>query len=389
MNHVLNPSDLAMCDYHPTIRVKFGEDALAELGRSARDLGGTRALLVTDPGLIAAGHVAHALAILEEAGVAVFVFHEVEENPTTAHVRACVRFAESVGGIDLIIALGGGSSMDCAKGANFLLTNGGEMEDYWGKELAKQPLLPSIGIPTTAGTGSEAQRFALISHEETHRKMACGDIKARFRTVILDPLLLRSAPRSVAAATGMDAITHAVESYVTLKRGPFSQLFAKEAWRLLNANFEKVLLRRDDAKAWGQMLLGAHFSGAAIENSMLGAAHACANPLTARFNVTHGTAVSMMLPHVIRFNRGLVGDLYAELLAVAGLEIGSDPAATLAERIDHLRELAGLPGRLTDFGIEPGDLPKLAKEAKTQWTGTFNPRPVSESEFEALFRSAL
>ena len=145
------------------------------------------------------------------------------------------------GGFDLLIGLGGGSAMDCAKGINFILTNGGRMEDYWGVDKATKPMLPSIGIPTTAGTGSEAQSFALISQEDTHQKMACGDKKARFRTVILDPALTKSTPKGVTAATGIDAISHAVESYVSTRRNPISQMFAKEAWRLLEKSFEIVV----------------------------------------------------------------------------------------------------------------------------------------------------
>ncbi|MBI1928436.1 iron-containing alcohol dehydrogenase [Candidatus Poribacteria bacterium] len=300
----------------------------------------------------------------------------VEENPTTRHVEAGVRFAQERGQIDLIIGLGGGSAMDCAKGVNFLLTNGGVMEDYWGVDKATQPMLPSIGIPTTAGTGSEAQSFALIAQEKSHIKMACGDKKARFRTVILDPSLTKSVPKGVVAATGIDAISHAVESYVTTRRNPISQMFAKEAWRLLEESFETVLSQPENTEARGRMLLGAHLAGAAIENSMLGAAHACANPLTARYDITHGVAVGLMLPHVIRFNSEVIGDLYQAL----------HPA--LGERIVELKTAANLPHRLRDFHIDKKELPQLAKEAAGQWTGTFNPRPVSEIELLQLYEAA-
>jgi len=378
-------------DFEPSTRVRFGPGALDDLGELARWLGGRRALLVTDSGLMAAGHGGRARDILREAGVTPFLFQEVEENPTTEHVARCLAFAREAGGIDLIVALGGGSSMDCAKGVNFLLTNGGQMEDYWGKDLAAKPMLPSIGVPTTAGTGSEAQRFALISHAETHRKMACGDIKARFRAVILDPCLLTSAPRAVAAATGMDAIVHAVESYVSTARNPMAQMFAREAWRLLEANFETVLNDRLEVDGWGRMLLGAHFAGQAIENAMLGAAHACANPLTARYGVVHGEAVGLMAPHVIRFNAGAVGSLYRDFVHAAGLDESGmgDPADLLASRVDALRAAANLPGRLSEYGVAPDRIADLAREAEPQWTGKHNPRPLSLADFEALYSAAL
>jgi alcohol dehydrogenase len=252
------------------------------------------------------------------------------------------------------------------------------MEDYWGMDKAPKPMLPAIGVPTTAGTGSEAQSFALIAQEKTHIKMACGDKKARFRAVILDPVLIQSVPKRVAAATGFDAISHAVESYVTTRRNPISQMFAREAWRLLGAGFEISLSHPENAKARGQMLLGAHLAGAAIENSMLGAAHACANPLTAKYGIIHGVAVGLMLPHIVQFNSQVVEEFYQEL----------QPSKPLHERITELKIVASLPERLRDLRVDSEDLPYLAREAVAQWTATFNPRPVSEVELLQLFEAA-
>ncbi|MCZ6727800.1 MAG: iron-containing alcohol dehydrogenase, partial [Acidobacteria bacterium] len=188
------------------MRVAFGAGRLAELGELAAEIGGRRALLVTDPGLVAAGHAASACAALRIAGLEVELFDAVSPNPTTREVEAGTEIAAERS-IDLIVALGGGSAMDCAKGINFLLTNGGRMEDYWGFGKATKRMLPSIGVPTTAGTGSDAQSYALISQAETHRKLAGGDPTARDRVVILDPALLATIPRRVAAATGRDALS--------------------------------------------------------------------------------------------------------------------------------------------------------------------------------------
>ncbi len=370
------------------IHVVYGDDTLDRLGRLSLDLGATRALLVTDPGLEKAGHAGRARDALEAAGIAVGVFDGVAENPTTAQVRAGVESATELRP-DLIVGLGGGSAMDCAKGINFLYTNGGKMEDYWGDGKASEPMLPSIGIPTTAGTGSEGQRFALISQEESHVKMACGDRRARFRTVILDPGLVSSMPHEVAAVTGMDALSHAVESFVTRRRNPVSQLFARESWRLIEKHFEAFLRDPDDSLARGRMLLGAHLGGAAIEASMLGAAHSCANPLTAHFGITHGAAVGLMLPHVIRFNGFEVDPLYQELAHTAGLNGSPEGAERLCQRVAELRSAAGLPGRLEDCGVDPTRLGDLAEEASSQWTAWFNPRTVAKEDLQRLYEAAL
>ncbi len=377
-------------DFQPTTRVIFGENAVDQLGALTSELGGRRVLLVTDPGLLRAGHVNRAIHSLKKESLAVFVFSEVEENPTTRHVENGMQFAKANAPIDLIIGLGGGSAMDCAKGINFLLTNGGKMEDYWGVDKAAKPMLPSIGIPTTAGTGSEAQSFALISQEKTHVKMACGDRKARFRAVILDPHLVKTAPPKVAALAGIDAISHAVESYVCTRRNQISQMFAREAWRLLEQSFEAILKEPENIAAQSNMLLGAHFAGAAIENSMLGAAHACANPLTATYGIPHGIAVGLMMPHVIRFNSALVNSDYASLLELAGIAATPQTGAErLIARIVELKNAANLPQRLRECNVQKHALPELAKDAASQWTGKFNPRPVTEKELLELYEAAF
>src|SRR6185369_14918713 len=196
-------------DYQPQTRVVFGAGAISRLGELSDELNFRRTLLVADRGLVDSGHVAEALAPLREAGIEVVEFHDFDVNPDTRMIEAGRDFAASLN-IDSIIALGGGSSLDCAKGVNFLLTNGGRMHDYHGYGKTVRPLLPMIGIPTTAGTGSEAQTYALISDAQTHEKMACGDPKAAFQVALLDPALTVSQPQSVTATSGFDAIAHAV-----------------------------------------------------------------------------------------------------------------------------------------------------------------------------------
>jgi alcohol dehydrogenase len=290
--------------------------------------------------------------------------------------------------IDSIVAIGGGSSLDCAKGINFLLTGGGAMRDYRGYGKSPGPMRPMIGIPTTAGTGSDAQSYALISDPITHEKMACGDPGAAFRVALLDPELTVSQPRPVTAVAGYDALSHAVESYVTTRRTTLSDAFAREAWGLLHDHYERVLDAPGDLDARGAMLVGAHLAGVAIEQSMLGATHACANPLTARFGIPHGVAIGLMLPHVVRWNGGHVGARYADLLRIVELDAGDDPGEQLARRLEEMAARGGLASRLRDLGVAGDSLEALAAEAATQWTGTFNPRPFDARSARALYELA-
>ena len=375
-------------DFNLRTRVVFGDGVFARLGELARELSFTRTLIVADPGIVATGQVQRASDSLGAAGVAAQVFHDFDANPDSQMVEAGRAHAAS-SRIDSIVALGGGSSLDCAKGINFVLTNGGTMRDYRGFGKASKPMLPSIGIPTTAGTGSEAQSYTLISDSETHQKMACGDHKAAFRVAILDPALTVTQPRAVSAIAGYDAISHAVEAFVTNKRTEISDLFARDAWRRLDRFYARVLASPDDEKARGAMLWGAHQAGIAIEQSMLGAAHACANPLTARYDTTHGVAIAVMLPHVVRWNAAVVGGRYAELLSTAGRHGGADAGERLAEHLEALRRAGGLPASLRELGVPRDDLPALAADAATQWTGTCNPRPFDAAAAQALYERAF
>ena len=358
--------------YFARTAVEFGPGTLARLGALARERGFRRTLLVADRGMIGAGFVERALRSLREAGVEAFPFHDFGENPDTVMAEAGRVFAAPLV-IDSLIGLGGGSSLDCTKAINFVLTNGGVMKHYHGYDRAPKSLLPMIGVPTTTGTGSEAQSYALISDAATHMKMACGAPSAAFGAVILDPELAVSQPRAVLAAAGYDAISHAVESFVTTKRTAWSDCFAREAWRLLSTSYEKMLAAPDLDTATG-MQVGAYFAGAAIEASMLGATHATANPLTARYGTVHGHAIAVMLPHVVRWNAEA---RYAEL------------TSSLDARLTDMARAAGLPASLRQVGATEADLPALAEAAAQQWTGKFNPRAFDATGALELYRCAF
>ena len=375
-------------DFHPRTRVVFGEGALSRLGELARELAFVRTLVVSDHGIVATGLVDRAALALRGAAVAPFFFHDFGVNPDAVMVEAGRAHAAACE-VDSIVALGGGSSLDCAKGINFVLTNGGTMRDYRGWGKASRPMLPMIGVPTTAGTGSEVQSYALISDPVTHEKMACGDAKAAFRVALLDPAVTLSQPRTLTAIAGYDALSHAVESYVTSSRSGMSDLFARDAWRLLEGHYQRVLDGPNDLAARAAMLVGAHEAGLAIEQSMLGATHACANPLTARHGTTHGVAIAVMLPHVVRWNAAHVGERYAELLRVSGLDGGEAPGDRLAGRLEELARAGGLPATLGELGVPRNGLSVLASEAAAQWTGTFNPRPFDAEAALALYERAF
>lgn len=376
-------------DFQLRPRVVFGAGCIDQLGSLAQQTGAARVLVVSDSGVVDAGHFRTGVRSLEKAGLQVHAFHEFAENPTTKMIEAGLKVASEVQP-DLLVGLGGGSSLDCCKGINFVYSCGGQMRDYHGVGKATADMLPMIAVPTTSGTGSEAQSFALISDAETHVKMACGDPRAACRIALLDPHLTLTQPPRVTALTGIDAISHAIETYVTTRRNPVSITFSRRAFGLLAKGFPRVLSDPSDLEARSQMQLGAFFAGLAIETSMLGAAHATANPLTARYNITHGQAVGVMLPSVIRFNGTRHADWYGELLSE--IEPVTDAASApnrIADLVTHWLEIATLATRLEQLQIPSEIVPTLASDATSQWTGTFNPIPLTKDSIQDLYQSAL
>ena len=365
-------------DARPSPKILFGPGRLSELPGCLSSLGAKQVLIVTDPGIVAAGHIERAIAILTAVGIHTTVYQGSHINPTESDIESCRDFAHSINP-DVIIGFGGGSSMDTAKGCNFLLHNPGRMADYKGYGLARHAMLPFIAIPTTAGTGSECQSYALVSHNETHEKMACGDPKALACIAILDPELTASQPHLVATLTALDALSHALESAVCTKRNPVSSHYSAEAFNLIASAIHPILAGTADADARGRMLLGAALAGSAIENSMLGAAHASANPLTARFNIPHGHAVTLMLPHVVRLNHSdpSIASIYQEL------------GRTLDRPLINWLEETIAQAELPLPAIDPASIPTLADDASHQWTGGFNPIPLDAAAFASLYQSAF
>jgi len=356
------------------------------------DLNIGKVLFVTDPGIAGTNLHAPAMESVKEQGIEVELFDGVDENPTDQTVERCVALARKFRA-EALVGVGGGSSLDTAKAANFLLTSGGRIQDYWGRDLAKAPMLPFIAIPTTTGTGSECQSFAIIQDSETHQKMACGDHRAFPTVAVLDPELTLSQPPGVRAATGIDALSHALESMVSRQANPFSQSLSREAFRLIAGSLGEAMRYQADLDAHRRLQLGAAFAGMAIEASMLGAAHAMANPLTAHFGVVHGRAIGLVLPTVMKHNASQpeVAKVYRELAIVAGLassEASEEEAvALLIDEIDALRFMGGLPRTMEEAGIQVRKVRELAAMASEQWTGGFNPVTITEASYQMLYES--
>ncbi|SMP78425.1 alcohol dehydrogenase/alcohol dehydrogenase [Neorhodopirellula lusitana] len=378
-------------DIQPRTRLICGPGSSAEVVSYVKSLVsiGTRparVLVVSDAGIVQAGHFGRVADRLREAGLEVGSFHDFGENPTSGMVDRAVQAAAEFQP-DVLIGLGGGSSLDCCKGMNFVYSGGGRIHDYHGVGKATADMLPMIAIPTTSGTGSETQSFALISDDETHIKMACGDPKAACKIAVLDPELTLTQPPRITALTGIDALSHAIETYVTRRRNAMSTMYSRQAFGLLARSFEKVIADGSDVNARCDMQLGASLAGMAIETSMLGAAHATANPLTARHDIVHGQAVGLMLPAVIRFNGTEHADWYADLMREIEPEISEkDSPDRLAEQVEDWMRAAGLATSLDELSVPSSDIGMFVDDALEQWTGTFNPIALDEDSVRMLYR---
>lgn len=358
---------------------------VAGLGARVGQVGLGRVLVVTDRGVSEAGHADRVCVSLREAGLTVVRFEEARPDPTHEDAARCAEVARSFAAEGLV-AVGGGSCVDTAKAAGFLLTNGGRMEDYRGFGVATRPLPPLFAVPTTAGAGSEVQSFALISRAVDHAKLACGAATAMPRLAWLDPELTLSTPRQVTITAGLDALTHAIETAVSRVSTPDSRAHAVGAARRLWAGLDRSIVDPNDLEARTNTLIGATMAGQAIEASMLGAAHALANPLTARFGLAHGLAVGWMLPKVVCFNQELpeIADRYSMLAAAMNLD------GRLGQALEAALDRWGVASEVTAACAGWSSAREaLVAEALEQWTGSFNPRPLDPEGVRGLYAAAL
>ncbi|MDC0661534.1 iron-containing alcohol dehydrogenase [Marinobacter sp. SS21] len=361
--------------------------ASQQLGDQARALGMTRPFLVTDAGILATGILTPALSSLEQAGLAIAVFSDVIADPPEHVVEAALGAAREHQ-CDGVIGLGGGSAMDTAKLVALLLRSPQPLADTYGVGTAQGDRLPLIQVPTTAGTGSEVTPIAIVTTGETTK---AGVVAPQLLPdlALLDAELTLGLPAAVTAATGIDAMVHAIEAYTSRHRkNPYSDMLAREALRLLSGAIHTAVTKGQDLAARHDMLLGAMLAGQAFANAPVAAVHALAYPLGGIFHIPHGLSNALVLPHVMRFNQPQANELYGELAPI----VLRDSNRTATDLIDYLAGLAGalgLPDRLRDAQVPQDAIPQLARDAMLQQRLLVNnPREVTEADAHAIYEAA-
>ncbi|APR04035.1 L-threonine dehydrogenase [Thauera chlorobenzoica] len=370
----------------------MGAGCLAEAVSAIRGYGFRHALIVTDAGLARAGVAAKVAGLLAAHDIQATVFDGAQPNPTVANVDAGLALLRAKG-CDCVISLGGGSPHDCAKGIALVAANGGRIGDYEGVDKSARPQLALIAINTTAGTASEMTRFCIITDEARHIKMAIVDRNVTPILSVNDPSLMLAKPAALTAATGMDALTHAVEAYVSTAATPITDACALKAVALIAANLRRAVADGQDLEAREQMAYAQFLAGMAFNNASLGYVHAMAHQLGGFYDLPHGVCNAVLLPHVEAFNAPVAAARLAEVARAMGAELGGLDEAAGAERcLAEIRRLAadvGIPAGLTQLGVKAGDIPTLAANALKDACGLTNPRPASQAEIEAIFRGAL
>ncbi|MFH1146667.1 MAG: iron-containing alcohol dehydrogenase [Pseudomonadota bacterium] len=372
--------------------IRFGVGETSGLGDEVKSLKGAKAFLVADPSLRRSDLLEKLEDPLKGAGIQYVLFEDVDPEPGLKIADSAAALARKEG-CDCVIGAGGGSAMDVAKAVAVLVTNKGKAVDYVGLNKIEKPGIPKIMIPTTAGTGSEVSFTAVFINEKTKSK---GGINGEYlypELAILDPALTVSVPPLVTAFTGIDAFTHALESYVSRAAQPFSDLWATEGMRLISQNIRRACCRGDDIEAREKMLLGSLFGGLSLAVAGVGLVHAMAYPLGGMHRIPHGLANAVLLPYVALFN--LVGDLekFARIAEILGEDTGAYSARGAAELASEtlaiLNADIGIPSTIKDLGIPKKDIPKMAKIAMTVARPIANnPRTVTVEEVERLYELA-
>jgi alcohol dehydrogenase class IV len=380
--------------FNTTASVVFEAGAARRLGAIAGPRLGRAVLFVTDPGLRRLGLCDPAIASLEAAGIAVTVFSEVEADPSRATLMKAVEVGRAAGTTG-VVGFGGGSSLDVAKLAALLVGSGEDLDEAWGVAQAKGPRLPLALVPTTAGTGSEVTPVSIITVGEEEKRGVSSPVILP-DIAVLDAELTLGLPPAITAATGIDAMVHAIEAYASknANNNPLSRMLAREALRLLGANIETVIADGGNLEARGAMLLGSMLAGQAFANSPVAAVHALAYPVGGTFHVPHGLSNALVLPHVLRFNAPDAAHLYAEIAADAFPHLEREQGvqgrcAAFIEELAALSARVGLQPRLRDVGIPEAALAKMAADAmKQQRLLVNNPRAVSQDDALAIYRAA-
>ncbi len=372
--------------------IVFGPGALAELGHCAARLGARRPFLVTDPGLIEAGWVDEAVAYLRQGGLRPAVWHDVTPNPKDHEIEAAFqRYAES--GSDVIIGLGGGSCIDAAKGVAILSGNGGRILGYEGVDKVVDPIPPTMMVPSTAGTGADVSQFAVITDTAARVKITIISRTLEPEISVIDPRLLTTMPEWLSAATGLDALTHAIEAFVSRAHNPLTDSHALRAVELITRHLPRTQLRPKETSPRLAMAQGSLEAGIAFTNAILGAAHAMSHQVGGLLDAPHGVVNGVLLPHVIRFNAQAVPQRFVPLAAAGGIRTDGVPAdevaLILAERVRDLADEVGMPKGLAALGVTDAVVPQLARTTLKDACMATNPRETDARGLVALFRAAL
>ena len=382
---------MATTYYFLPTRNLFGEDSVQEAGALMQSLGGKKALIVTDSFLAASGMAASIQEILQSAGVHSVVFGGAEPNPKDTNVVSGLEMFRKEN-CDSIISLGGGSSHDCAKAIGLVASNGGDIRDYEGVDKSTKPMCPMIAINTTAGTASEITRFCIITDTSRHVKMAIVDWRVTPQIAINDPKLMVGMPPSLTAATGMDALTHAIEAYVSTDANPLTDAAALMAITMITQYLPKAVANGTYMKARDKMAYGQYLAGIAFNNASLGYVHAMAHQLGGFYNLPHGVCNAILLPHVEEFN--LIGNAnrFRDIAKAMGENIDGlstmDAARKAIAAICQISEQVGIPKNLRGLGVKEEDFGIMAENAMKDVCQLTNPRKATKEQVIGIFKAA-
>ena len=381
----------ALVKFHAP-EVVFGTDSLGEAGFAAVRLGARRPLLVTDPGIVEAGWADQLLVLLRAEGLTPVLWTDVTPNPKDHEIRrAWLRYAEQE--CDVIIAIGGGSVIDAAKGVAILSGNGGDILDYAGVDQVTRPIPPLLMVPTTSGTGADVSQFCIVTDTERHVKLTIMGRALVPDVSITDPRLLTTMPEELNAATGLDALTHGIEAFVSLAHNPLADTHALNAVGLVCRNLRATIAEPGELGARAKMAQASLQAGLAFTNAILGATHAMSHQVGGLLDAPHGVVNGVLLPHVIRYNARASPERFVDLARSAGLAVDGVPGGEAAELLaDHVRQLAddvGVPRGLAELGVSAEDIDTMAHTALDDACLTTNPREASEGQIRQLFKDAL
>ena len=377
--------------YMPSMNI-IGAGAVEQAVNELSQLGFKQALIVTDKPLVEMGYAQSLQDALAKKDIKSCLFDEVQPNPTVGNVEAGLKLLKE-SHCDFVISLGGGSPHDCAKGIALVASNGGSIRDYEGVDQSKQAQLPLVAINTTAGTASEVTRFCIITDEQTHIKMAIVDKNVTPIMSVNDPELMKNMPKSLTAATGMDALTHAVEAYVSTAANPITDACALKAVTLISQYLSRAVQDGNDMEARNQMAYAQLLAGMAFNNASLGYVHAMAHQLGGFYDLPHGVCNAILLPHVQRFNSQVASERQTEIANAMGLiteGLTHEQGAKLCiEAIEKLADAVGIPKGLAGLGVKEADLDTLAQNAMKDACGLTNPIQPSHEQVVAIFKAAF